>query len=222
MATQPDVLHRQIPASRTRTRFWLAQWCAVLLLGLSSIIQAATIQCPLPEAHRTITNPLPQGWWTTPIVNRLSAVRVGKIGGKPTLICEYGASGSIQRRAPTGETCKAVGKGFSCQAAGASAAGACAATVQGKIAWNYEGNKRWSPANIAKLCGSAQNSTQPAMCFNRVMHGGISWGGGTQWKWQNAITLCSGSRDARATIGCFQQGVKVGKRWDEAAQFCSP
>ncbi len=222
MATRQDVLYRRAESMGKGARTWALRWAAALLFGLTASVQAATIQCPLPDARRTITNPLPEGWWTTPIVNRLSDTRVADIGGEQALICEYGNSGSIQRRAPSGQTCRAADRGFTCEAGGASAASACAAALQGKIAWNYEGSKSWNPTNIAQLCRGAENSLEPARCFNRVMHGGISWGGGTKWQWQNAITLCAGSQDAGATIGCFQRGIQVGKPWDKAAEFCSP
>ena len=46
---------------------------AVAGLSMAGPASAQTrISCPLPDAHRTITNPLPEGWWTTPIVDRLS------------------------------------------------------------------------------------------------------------------------------------------------------
>lgn len=201
---------------------WSMSWIVVLFTGLSGTIQAATIQCPLPEAQRTITNSLPEGWWTTPIVDRLSNTRVANIGGKPALICQYGKSGTIQRSAPNGQTCRPLARGFKCSPGGATGTGACKAAVQDRVAWNYKGNKRWSSNNIARLCRGAKSSSEPARCFKRVMHGGINWGNGTRWKWKNAIELCAGSRNAASTISCFQQGIRVGKSWKEAAEFCSP
>ncbi len=78
-----------------------------------------TITCPLAKARRTITDNLPDGWWTTPMVNQLSETKVSKIGGQPALICIYGSSGSIQRNAPDGHTCRATTGGFRCRAAAA-------------------------------------------------------------------------------------------------------
>ena len=222
MAIQADVLCRWVRREQRRRITLSMGWITLLCIALSGTIQAATIQCPLPEAQRTITNSLPQGWWTTPIVDRLSNTRVANIGGKPALICKYGKSGSIQRSAPKGQTCRPLARGFECSTEHATAAGACKAAVQDKIAWNYKGNKRWSPNNVSRLCRGAENSPEPARCFKRVMHGGINWGGGSRWKWKNAITLCAGSRKAASTIGCFKQGVRVGKSWKEAAEFCSP
>ncbi len=75
---------------------------------------AESIECPLSQARRTITNDLPGGWWTTPIVNSLSSTRVQDIGGEPALMCIYGASGSVQRNAPANHTCTARAGGFDC------------------------------------------------------------------------------------------------------------
>lgn len=75
---------------------------------------AETINCPLSQARRTITNDLPSGWWTTPIVDNLSETRVQDIGGAPALMCVYGPVGSVQREAPANHTCTAQTGGFEC------------------------------------------------------------------------------------------------------------
>ncbi|MBX9747659.1 MAG: hypothetical protein K2X34_12205 [Hyphomonadaceae bacterium] len=75
---------------------------------------AETINCPLSEARRTITTPLPSGWWTTPIVDDLSETRVQDIGGTPALVCVYGPAGSVQREAPANHDCTARTGGFEC------------------------------------------------------------------------------------------------------------
>src|SRR5215831_9258683 len=71
----------------------------------------------------------------------------------------------------------------------------CPGNVQGKIAWDYTGNRSWNPENVQRLCARASNPTQPALCFKRVMFGGVNWGGGTRWQWQNAVDLCAGTDD---------------------------
>jgi hypothetical protein len=76
---------------------------------------AEAIECPLSQARRTISNDLPSGWWTTPIVSNLSETRVQEIGGETALVCVYGPSGSIQRNAPEGQTCTARTGGFDCR-----------------------------------------------------------------------------------------------------------
>lgn len=96
----------------------------------------------------------------------------------------------------------------------------CAQAAQGKVAWDYKGNKTWPPADIERLCKGAEQSDQPARCFKKVMHGGISWGGGTQWNWRNAIDLCEGSSNAESTLSCFTSAVKKGSTWQEAIKAC--
>jgi hypothetical protein len=97
----------------------------------------------------------------------------------------------------------------------------CFNAVQNQIAWNYQGNKSWSPNNVQDLCRGASmpNPRAPAQCFQRVMHGGISWGGGTQWLWQNARDLCMGTADADRTISCFQRNLRD-SMWAEAIRAC--
>lgn len=79
-----------------------------------SALAETTIRCPLSQAKRTITDPLPRGWWTTPVVDRLSGTRVQQIGGRPALVCLYGNSGSVQRKPPVGQTCTPTRRGFRC------------------------------------------------------------------------------------------------------------
>jgi len=86
----------------------------VALLMSAAPAAADTVECPLSQARRTITNDLPSGWWTTPILNNLSETRVQEIGGEPALICVYGPSGSVQRNAPANQTCTARTGGFDC------------------------------------------------------------------------------------------------------------
>jgi len=97
----------------------------------------------------------------------------------------------------------------------------CFNAVQNQIAWNYQGNKSWSPNNVQDLCRGASNPNPraPAQCFQRVMHGGISWGGGTQWQWTNARDLCAGTPDADRTIACFQRSLR-GSAWQPAIAAC--
>ncbi len=95
----------------------------------------------------------------------------------------------------------------------------CTRAVQGKIAWNYEGNTSWADANLQRLCRGA-TSAEPAKCFERVMHGGINWGGSTRWQWRNAIDLCEGSTDAGRTVRCFQEKIAKGHDWQQATAAC--
>jgi len=77
---------------------------------------AETISCPLTQARRTITNNLPNGWWTTPLVSRLSEAKITTIAGRKVLQCVYGSSGRIQRYVPSGKKCRVVAnKSFYCR-----------------------------------------------------------------------------------------------------------
>lgn len=83
-------------------------------ISISNVSADITIKCPLDQARRTITDKLPRGWWTTPIVSRLSEAKISRIGGKPALVCVYGSSGSVQRNVPKRHTCKAGRRSFRC------------------------------------------------------------------------------------------------------------
>ncbi len=96
----------------------------------------------------------------------------------------------------------------------------CGNAVQGQIAWNYEGTTTWARPNVERLCRGAEDSAEPARCFDRVLHGGVSWGGGSRWQWINALDLCEGTRDAEATISCFQRQVASGQAWSKAIESC--
>lgn len=88
---------------------------AMAMAAMTASAAADTrIDCPLPQVTRKITDNLPSGWWTTPVSNRLTETKVMSVGGKPTLLCLYGSSGSIQREAPAGRQCRAVTGGFTC------------------------------------------------------------------------------------------------------------
>lgn len=97
----------------------------------------------------------------------------------------------------------------------------CEQGVQGRIAWDYAGNRTWSPANLRRLCRGATDPNEPGRCFQRVMHGGISWGGGTRWQWENALDLCEGVADAERTIRCFQRRIGAREPWREAIRACT-
>ena len=88
------------------------------LTAASARAAAIYVDCPLTQARREITTPLPADWWTTPVVNSLSETKVANIGGEPALMCIYGSSGSVQMKAPAGMTCSASGAGFSCTSPG--------------------------------------------------------------------------------------------------------
>jgi TIR domain/PASTA domain len=101
-----------------------------------------------------------------------------------------------------------------------SPAASCEQAVQGKIDWDYSGTRTWDPLNVRRLCRGAVDD-QPARCFDRVMHGGIDWGGGTRWESQGAMALCEGTRNADTTIACFQRYISQRRSMREAIAACS-
>ena len=92
----------------------------LLIAGLTGLAlmtlpaSAAFIQCPGATMKREITTPLPNNWWQTPIVAGLQSTAIQTIGGKPTLVCKYGAAGQIMRLKPPLQTCNPVSGGFQC------------------------------------------------------------------------------------------------------------
>jgi uncharacterized protein YecT (DUF1311 family) len=96
----------------------------------------------------------------------------------------------------------------------------CHDAVQGKIAWDYRGSKRWQDNNVQKLCAGVGESTEPARCFETAMHGDVDRGDGSPWTWKHAIELCSGTPDSDETLECFQRELSEGRRWPEAIGSC--
>ena len=76
------------------------------------------------------------------------------------------------------------------------------------------------PANIRSLCQGTTKAAEPGRCFDRIMHGGINWGGGTKWQWPNALKLCKGTSNAEGTVSCFQAKIAAGERWGQAIAEC--
>ncbi len=98
------------------SKFSSASLCSGAILATATLVSAPEakantgsqmINCPLTKARRTITDELPESWWTTPLIANLTEAKVTKIAGKTVLQCIYGAAGRIQRYAPDGTTCYA-------------------------------------------------------------------------------------------------------------------
>lgn len=102
---------RQIPKQLSR----LGMSLAILWLAAPASAAVTNIDCPHNRTRHEVTTRLPSGWWNTPIVGALQSTRVQNIGGRPALICDYGAHvGTIQRYQPAGARCTARGGGFRC------------------------------------------------------------------------------------------------------------
>jgi hypothetical protein len=98
----------------------------------------------------------------------------------------------------------------------------CAAFIEGNIAWSASAGATWNSDYLKKLCGETSAPTQPGLCFNRVMRGGLDWGGGTTWQWANAIDLCAGTNDAEERIQCFRVQLTERGDWRAAINTCNP
>jgi hypothetical protein len=57
-------------------------------------------------------------------------------------------------------------------------------------------------------------------CYEELMRGKVSWGGGTAWTAPHALNLCAGSRNARQTIDCFSGKVAADEPWQAAINDC--
>lgn len=99
-------------------RMLLATMVVAALAVTGSALSAhadSTFTCPLQSATRTVINPLPPGWTANQTVSQVTNWKVGDSNGQQVLICEYGASGSIQRPAPVAENCiKIPNRKFKC------------------------------------------------------------------------------------------------------------
>jgi hypothetical protein len=85
----------------------------------------------------------------------------------------------------------------------------CAASIQGKIAWNYGGNKGWNVNNLDNLCAGAENSVEPGICFQTILHSNTDNGAGsTQWSWRQATKLCKGTQNASQTVSCYTAKIR--------------
>lgn len=207
----------------------------VCLAALSAPLRAQEeqlIRCPVTEVMAEVTTPMPEGWWHAPQLGRITDSRVQQVGGKPVLACLYDVYGkpvAVIRRPPEdAPNCMARAKGYSfvCSADQNSSATAqpvadvCQNLVQDRIEWDYKGSKRWARSNLERLCKDAADSDQPGICFDRVMHGNLSHGGGTRWKWRYALQLCAGTRDAGSTIDCFSSAIDAETPWPQAIEAC--
>lgn len=190
------------------------------------------IRCPVNEVMTEITTPLPDDWWHGPQMGRIVDAEVRVLGGDPVLACLYEVGGTpiaVVRRPPAdAPNCSARAEGYSfvCTAGEVSAKTAalaglsCPELVQDRIEWDYKGSKRWARSNLEKLCHNALDSDQPGLCFERVMHGGVSHGKSKRWKWRYALRLCAGTRDAASTINCFSAAIDNAVPWPEAIEAC--
>jgi uncharacterized glyoxalase superfamily protein PhnB len=97
---------------------------------------------------------------------------------------------------------------------------ACVSAVQGKVAFGNKASSTWAEANLARLCQGAETSVEPGKCFEELMRGKVSWGGGRVWTGSNALALCAGTRNARRTLDCFATKLAAEETWQAAIRQC--
>lgn len=94
----------------------------------------------------------------------------------------------------------------------------CADHVQGQIAWNAQGTTSWAQGNVDRLCAGAEDSPQPAQCFEQTL-AGLN---GESWTWQPALELCAGTFNAGARTDCYRQNRAAGHDRLSAIAACTP
>ena len=57
--------------------------------GLAYAQEDQIILCPINEVTAGIMTQLPEDWWNTPQIGRLSGVQIRQLGGEPLLTCLY-------------------------------------------------------------------------------------------------------------------------------------
>ncbi len=96
----------------------LALATGAIVASALSANAATIISCPLPQATRTIAEPLAPGWSTNSTVSGVTDYKVDTSSGQQVLTCIYGAAGTVQRPVPITQTCiKIQGRKFSCDTA---------------------------------------------------------------------------------------------------------
>ncbi len=96
----------------------------------------------------------------------------------------------------------------------------CFNQIQGKVARDHKGNKKWDRKELLNFCRGTFKPSEPKKCFSMVMAGKVRRKEGGQWEPVNARRLCQGTSDARHTIDCFLWAVKKGKPFKTAISGC--
>lgn len=118
-----------------------------------------------------------------------------------------GSGGDSALNTPKGQGNRGAG------AANQRAEQACFLRVQGKVAWNGQGDTRWDDRNVRRLCrnASAQAPGEPARCFSAALRGAVD---GSAWGWSDAIDLCQGAMRARVRLNCYRELSQTRSRAD--------
>jgi hypothetical protein len=99
---------------------------------------------------------------------------------------------------------------------------ACADYIQGRIAWNDDGNTQWTETSLKDLCQGTERPVQPGLCFNNIRNIPLERGAEVQRDWKNAVALCTGTNDAQERISCYRNKVALNQHFRDAIETCAP
>ncbi|MGV7222600.1 MAG: hypothetical protein ACQ9MH_13840 [Nitrospinales bacterium] len=126
----------------------------------------------------------------------------------------------------------------------------CHKKVQGKVAWNKEGNKKWQEKNVAALCSGTVKPKKTIKCFKKeiadhnnwskaieqcsttrkkerrcfdMVQGKVAWNkaGSKQWQEKNINDLCLGTTGPKRTVNCFKKEIASHNNWRKAIDTCN-
>ena len=99
----------------------------------------------------------------------------------------------------------------------------CYDLVQDRIAWNTQGNRRWTASSVKTLCRGTTVATAPPRCFDRALHAPQVWrtSANQTLNWSLASALCAGTSDANRTLNCFKQRMRASNDINGGIKFCS-
>jgi len=97
----------------------------------------------------------------------------------------------------------------------------CASYVQGRIAWNDDGNTDWDTSWLNRLCEGTTRPAQPGLCFSGIREIPLDQGAAIQADWKDAVALCTGTNDAQDRISCYRGAVADGMHFRDAIEDCT-
>lgn len=98
---------------------------------------------------------------------------------------------------------------------------ACADYIQGRIAWNDDGNTRWTESSLKDLCQGTERPVQPGLCFSNIRNIPLERGTEVQQDWKNAVALCTGTNDAQDRISCYREETANNRHFRDAIETCA-
>ena len=98
----------------------------------------------------------------------------------------------------------------------------CGQQVQGRIAWNDQGDTAWSLDSITRLCGGRPDlvNNEAPRCFQLAMRRRMTTRD-TRWGWREIIDLCEGVQNGRHTVNCMTGRLGLGQTPRQAIDHCT-